>query len=113
MPPAALGYVSTNDDVKKRDPRRHFAIRLTRDKAELRASAGSSEVKPTGQMAIYQGAEAKDVMAGVASSEVSFERTAPRACGGKEQASLFNPYWQAHLLGNSTTVRGAAVALQQ
>lgn len=110
---AALGYVSTNSDVKKRDPRLQFAVRLTRDKAELRTSAGSSQVKQTGRMDIYQGAEAKDLMAAVSSSEVFFERTSPRAYGGKEQASLFNPYWQAHLIANSPTVRAAAVALQQ
>jgi hypothetical protein len=110
---AALGYVSTNADVKKRDPRLQFAVRLTRDKAQLRTSAGTSEVKPTGRMNIFQGAEARDVMAAVASSEVFFERTTPRVDGRKEQASLFNPYWQAHLIGNSAAVKAAAITRQQ
>ena len=108
---AALGYVSTNADAKKRDPRLQFAIRLTRADSDQRTSNGASPVKQTGQMAIYQGAQAKNLMAAVSSSEVYFERTTPRA-GAVEQASLFNPYWQAHLIGNSTAVRAAATALQ-
>jgi hypothetical protein len=108
---AALGYVSTNSDPKKRDPRLQFAIRLTRADSDQRTSGGTSPVKQTGQMAIYQSDQAKHLMAAVASSEVYFERTTARP-GAVEQASLFNPYWQAHLIGNSTTVKAAAIALQ-
>ena len=107
----ALGYVSTNSDENKRDPRLQFAIRLTRGSADLRTSSGSSPIKQTGQMNIYQGDEARNLMAAVSSSEVFFERPVARS-GLKEQASLFNPYWQAHLIGNSTAVRAAAIALQ-
>jgi hypothetical protein len=110
---AALGYTPENSDAGKRDnPRLQFAIRLTRGSAALRTSSGTSLVKPTGQMAIYQGAEANDVMAAVASSEVFFERPVARADGKTELASLFNPYWQAHLIGNPAGVRAAALALQ-
>lgn len=110
---AALGYVSSNADVNKRDPRLQFAIRLTRAGGDQRTSSGASPVKQGGGMDIYQGDQAKDLMAAVASSEVYFERTTPRADGLKEQASLFNPYWQAHLISNSTAVKAAAIALQE
>lgn len=110
---AALGYVSTNADPAKHEPRLQFAIRLTRADSEQRTSSGTSSVKQTGQMDIYHGDQAKNVMAAVSSSEVFFERTTPRPGTQKEQASLFNPYWQAHLISNSSTVRAAAVALQQ
>lgn len=109
---AALGYVSTNADANKRDPRLQFAIRLTREDKDQRTSAGTSAVKQTGQMNIYQGDQAKNLMAAVSSSEVYFERTNARPGPLKEQASLFNPYWQAHLITNSDTVRAAATALQ-
>lgn len=110
---AALGYVSTNADADKRDPRLKYSIRVTRASADVRTSSGSSAIKPSGQMAIYQGAEAKNLMAAVSSSEVFFERTSPRPGPLKEQASLFNPYWQAHLIPNSTAVKAAAALLQQ
>ncbi|HEX8604485.1 MAG TPA: pilus assembly protein TadG-related protein [Pseudoduganella sp.] len=109
---AALGYKPNHADPDKREVRLKFAIRLTRGSADLRTSSGTSLVKPTGQMAIFDGAEAKDVMAAVSSSEVFFERPIARTDGRTELASLFNPYWQAHLIGNSTAVKAAALALQ-
>jgi hypothetical protein len=109
----AFGYAPENADAnKKENPRLQFAIRLTRGSADLRTSSGTSLVKPAGQMAIYEGAEAKSVMAAVSSSEVFFERPTARVDGKKELASLFNPYWQAHLIGNSAAVKAAALALQ-
>jgi hypothetical protein len=109
----ALGYVPENGNAgKKENPRLQFAIRVTRGSADLRTSSGTSTVRPTGQMAIFEGDEAQDVMAAVSSSEVFFERPVARTDGKKELASLFNPYWQAHLIGNSTAVRAAALAKQ-
>jgi hypothetical protein len=108
----ALAYDPANSDAAKRDPRLKFAIRLTRSASEQRTSSGRSAVRPSGSMEIYSGAQAGGVMAAVATSEVFFERppTAPR--GGTELASLFNPYWQVHLIGNSTADIATAVALQ-
>jgi hypothetical protein len=108
----ALAYGPNNADPDKRDPRLKFAIRLTRANSETMTSEGRSAVKPTGSMAIYQGKQAGGVMAAVATSEVFFERTAARVDGHSELASLFNPYWQVHLVGNSAAVVAAAVALQ-
>ncbi len=108
----ALGYKPNHSNPDKREVRLKFAIRLTRGSADLRTSSGTSLVKPTGQMAIFDGAEAKDVMAAVSSSEVFFERPVARTDGRTELASLFNPYWQAHLIGNSAAVKAAALALQ-
>ncbi|GGX86310.1 hypothetical protein GJV26_28525 [Massilia dura] len=109
---AALGYKPNHSNQDKREVRLKFSIRLTRGSADLRTSSGTSLVKPTGQMAIFDGAEAKDVMAAVSSSEVFFERPIARTDGKTELASLFNPYWQAHLIGNSAAVKAAALALQ-
>lgn len=95
------------------DPRLRFAIRLTRANTEARTSMGTSGIKPSGRMDLYEGAEARNVMAAVATSEVFFERPTPRQDGRRELASLFNPYWQVRLVGNSTAVVAAAIALQQ
>lgn len=104
----ALKYTPGNSDESKRDLRLKFAIRLTRAKNEQRTSAGSSAVKPSGRLAIFEGNQAKNMMAAVATSEVFFERID----GKKEYGSLFNPYWQAHLVGNSAAVIAAAAAFQ-
>jgi hypothetical protein len=110
----ALDYTSDKSDPDKREPRLQFAIRLTRAAADLRTSSGTSPIKPSGEMAIYQEDAAKNVMSAVSSSEVYFERTAARTRDSKkEQASLFNPYWQAHLIDNSSATKAAALALQQ
>ena len=110
---AALGYVPENSDAAKRDPHLQFAIRLTRDKAQQKTSAGRSEVKPSGRLDLYPANQASNKMAAVATSEVYFDRAhTPREGGGKELASLFNPFWQVHLVPNSTAVSAAALVLQ-
>jgi hypothetical protein len=108
----ALAYTPNNPDKDKQDPRLKFAVRLTRASSQARTSSGRSAIKPSGQMAIYQGKESKDVLAAVATSEVFFERSTARGDGQKELASLFNPYWQVHLIANSAADLAKAVALQ-
>lgn len=105
----ALAYGPSNTDPDKKEARLQFAIRLTRAKAEQHTSAGSSEVRPAGRLAIFEGDQAKDVMAAVATSEVFFDRMD----GAKEIGSLFNPYWHAHLVGNSAAVINVAKARQE
>jgi hypothetical protein len=110
----ALEYTPDNADAGKRDPRLKFSIRLTRAANQQRTSSGTSRVRPAGDMAIYAGQQADNRMAAVATSEVYFERplSAPRADGRTELASLFNPYWQVRLSGNSVADLAAALALQ-
>jgi hypothetical protein len=103
----ALAYKPS--DPNKKEARLQFAIRLTRAAGEQRTSAGTSEIRPAGRLAIFDGDQAKDVMAAVSSSEVFFDRMD----GVKELGSLFNPYWHAHLIGNSVAVTAAAAALQE
>lgn len=113
LSPAALAYGPNNANAARRDPRLRFAIRLTRANTEARTSMGTSGIKPSGRMDLFEGAEAKDVMAAVATSEVFFDRPEPRPGNQRELASLFNPYWQVRLVGNSNAVVVAAIALQQ
>lgn len=105
-------YELSEKALKEEDPRLKFSIRLMRAKAKARTSSGTSPVKPSGELKLYQGSEAENVLAAVATSEVYFARPKARADGKKETGSLFNPYWQVHLIGNSAADLAAAIALQ-
>jgi hypothetical protein len=105
---AALGYTPTGSTQP--DPRLQFAIRVTRAMNQTRTSAGTSAVKPGGRLHMFDGAAAGSVLAAVATSEVYFDHQ--RDNGSTELGSLFNPYWQVHLVGNSAAVVAAAQALQ-
>ena len=110
---AALGYTPENSNQNRRDPKLQFSIRLTRDKGEQKTSEGRALVKPAGRLAVYESNQADAKMAAVATSEVFFDRShSPRADGRTELASLFNPYWQVHLVPNSNAVNTAALVLQ-
>jgi hypothetical protein len=105
-----LSYSPDSGTAAKRvDPVLRFAIRLTRDKGQTMTSEGRSQIKPTGRLDVMQGAPAKDVLAAVSTSEVVFDRPVARTDGKKELASLFNPYWQAHLGDNSAATLAAAL----
>lgn len=104
----ALAYSPESADRNKRDPRVRFAIRVTRAKTQAKTSAGRSAIKPEGRFKLYQGSEAGDVLAAVATSEVYFARPQPRADGKGELASLFNPYWQVRLTTTSDADMSAA-----
>jgi hypothetical protein len=107
---AALAYTPSNTDPDKHDPRLQFAIRVTRDVAQTRTSAGTSAVKPSGRLQVFASAAAGNVLAAVATSEVYFDHQ--RDDGTSELGSLFNPYWQVHLISNPPAVTAAALALQ-
>ena len=106
---AALAYSPNSKNPAKRgDPRVQFAIRLTRDKGQTRTSAGTApeRIKPGGRLAVFDGAPAAGVLAAVATSEVFFDHQ--QSNGATELGSLFNPYWQVHLVGNSAASVAAA-----
>jgi len=105
---AALGYKPPGSAIP--DPRLQYAIRVTRPMNQTRTSAGTSAVKPGGRLHMFDGAAAGGVLAAVATSEVYFDHQ--RDDGSTELGSLFNPYWQVHLVGNSAAVVAAATALQ-
>jgi hypothetical protein len=105
-------YELSKKALQEPDPRLKFSIRLMRAKAQARTSAGSSPIKPAGELKLYQGSEAGGVLTAVATSEVYFARPKVRGDGKKEIGSLFNPYWQVHLITNSPADIAAAIALQ-
>jgi hypothetical protein len=90
------------------DPRLKFAVALTRANAETRTSDGASHIRPSGRIAVYQNKLASGRLTALATSEVFFQRPQARADGKTELASLFNPYWQVHLISNSAADIAAA-----
>lgn len=82
-------------------PHLKFSVLLTRHKTQTRTSEGTSTIKPTGKLAIYDSKAKSDVLSAVSTSEVFFERPVARGDGKTELASLFNPYWQVRLVPTS------------
>lgn len=94
-----------------KQPRLQFTIRLTRAKEQSRTSDGTAAVKQSGRLEIIDGRQKSGVLAAVATSEVYFERPTARDDGKTELASLFNPFWQTHLVSTSTADMAMAMAL--
>ena len=100
------------------DPRAQFAVRVLRSNTQTRTSDARSDIKTTPRLNAYVNSVPQDqqsgqqVYVGLAATETFFKRTTDRIDGSKELASLFNPYWQTHLMEVPTRVRAAAQTLQ-
>jgi hypothetical protein len=110
----------SEDALAAPDPRIQFAVRVLRRASQTMTSGSRSEISNTPRLNPFFGTPAADpkgqphdgVYVGLAASEVFFERPQARADGKKELASLFNPYWQVHLIPVPDDVRKAAYLLQ-
>jgi hypothetical protein len=100
------------------DPRAQFAVRVLRKNTETRTSDARADIKTTPRLNAYVNGVKQDTLSGekvyvgLAASETFFKRPAERTDGYKELASLFNPYWQTHLMDVPAGVRAAAQASQ-
>lgn len=101
----ALKYLAADAPVRLK-----FSIRLTRAKGQTRTSDGTSAVKPGGKLDNFENEAASGVLAAVSTSEVFFQRPVARSDGKSELASLFNPYWQVHLIPTSALDIAQALA---
>ena len=97
--------------LAEQSPRIRFSIRITREKGQAKTSDGTSAIKPTDKLAIYDNKAKSDVLAAVSTSEVFFERPEARGDGKTESASLFTPYWQVRLVPTSSADLAHALAL--
>lgn len=108
----------SEDALRDPDPRAKFVIRVMRETSETGTSDARSEIHTTPRLNAYHSAAPIDQLArkrvyvGVSASETFFQRPEQRGDGNKELASLFNPYWQTHLMEVPADVRTAAQALQ-
>jgi hypothetical protein len=126
--PVASAYASTNDwnysglpsfyDLQKNalqaaddsPPLLRFAIRLTRSKDQTRTSEGRSDVKPSGRLSKFESKLSSDVLMAVSTAEVFFRKPVALSKGKTELASLFNPFWQVHLISTSNADIAQAIA---
>lgn len=106
-------YDLSEDAQKASDPRLKFAIRVRRDKSQMLTSEGRSAIAVTPRLNAYraQPAGGSELVA-VSASEVFFERegdTKDNVYGTtkgrpREIGSLFNPFWQVHLIQSDADV---------
>jgi hypothetical protein len=100
------------------DPRARLAVRVLRKNTETRTSDARSDIKTTPRLNAYENGVKDEALSGekvyvaLAASDTFFKRPTERGDGKKELASLFNPYWQTHLMEVPANVRAAAQALQ-
>ena len=111
-------YDLSEDALNESDPRLKFAIRLRRDKRQTLTSEGRSAIKGSAHLNAYQAQPAGgDELAAVSASEVFFEREGSvkdNSYGSsigkpREIGSLFNPFWQVHLIQSDADVRKAQI----
>ena len=109
-------YDLSEDARKQDDPRLRFAIRVRRGKGQTLTSEGRSAIGATKRLNQYKAEPAGgSELVAVAASEVFFEREndvkdnvygmslgKPREIG-----SLFNPFWQVHLIQSDVDVHKA------
>jgi hypothetical protein len=96
------------------DPRTRLAIRVTKDAGDQVYSGGASNIRPSGQLDIYDGNLANGRSAAISRVEVYFERPdgLNPLYNKEEYGSLFNPYWQVRLTAPTAADRALAVAKQ-
>jgi len=118
-----LSDTEMTDATEKNDPRLKFAIRLRRPIDQTMTSEGRSAIKqsssPSHKLGLndYHAAPAGgSEMVAVGASEVYFQRPPTQdrqniygKSIGKpnEIGSLFNPYWQVHLIGSPDSIQKA------
>lgn len=96
------------------DPRTQLTIRASKSADKQRYSGGQGAVKPAGSLALYNGAHADAESASIARAEVFFERPdgANPLYKKAEKGSLFNPYWQVHLVPVTVADKNKALQMQ-
>jgi hypothetical protein len=109
-------YDLSSDALAKDDPRLQFTVRLRRDKNQTATSEGRSNIKTTPRLNAYaaQPAGGSEFVA-VSTAENYFQRDGDAQDNvygeslGKPQeiGSLFNPYWQVHLVRSDADIRRA------
>lgn len=108
----------SEEALAKVDPRVQFVIRVFRDRGQTRTSDGRSAIRTTPRLNHYGNGVGQDARSGnrayvsLAASETFFQRPTDRSDGKKELASLFNPYWQTHLMEVPSDARREALLFQ-
>lgn len=102
----------TSEALQSPDPRLVYAVQLRRPLDQTSTSQGRSSISNTARINPYRAnAVANDSLYSLAGVEVFFQRPTARVDGQTELPSLFNPYWQVHLVELPKDVQLKALAL--
>ena len=89
-----------------------ITVRVSKSHASTLTSANAAQFKTTGALDLYSSRLAGGQMAALSRAEIYFDRTAARADGKTELASLFNPYWRVRLVSPTVEDKAFSAALQ-
>jgi hypothetical protein len=107
-------FYDLKPDVKEPDdPRMLFGARVLRNRDQLNTSDGRSPIVASNRLNAYRSRVAGDIMAAVSTAEVFFDRPADakenlygkKLNRSREIGSLFNPFWQVHLVSSDQDVK--------
>jgi hypothetical protein len=102
----------TSEALQSSDPRLVYAVQLRRSLDQTSTSEGRSAVRNSARINPYKAESvANDSLYSLAGVEVFFQRPTARADGQTELPSLFNPYWQVHLVELPKDVKQEALKL--
>lgn len=91
------------------DPRAEFVVRVLRERSQTPTSEARSEIKTSPRLNNYRAdLPSENTYVGLSAAEVFFDRPTKRKDEKKELASLFNPYWQVHLMAVNEPLRQLA-----
>jgi len=101
--------LSDNQDLAdldtRRDPRVGLSFFVSKPENTSRIAGRNPNVRPTGQLQVFDAAAPGNVVASLARAEVFFFRPDARPDGRRELPSLYSPYWQARLVAPTTADR--------
>lgn len=101
--------LSDNQDLRDldadRDQRVGISFFVSKPDNTSRTAARNPNVRPTGQLAVFDSAAPGDRIASLSRTEIFFLRPEARLDGRRELASLYSPYWQARLVAPTTADR--------
>lgn len=108
--------LSDNQDLRDLDVgadyRVGFSFFVSKPENTSRTAGRNANVRPSGQLAVFDAAAPGNRIASLARAEVFFFRPTDRPDGRRELASLYSPYWQARLVA-PTVVDQAYAATRQ
>jgi hypothetical protein len=102
----------TSEALQSPDPRLVYAVQLRRPLDQTSTSEGRSAVRNSARINPYKAESvANDSLYSLAGVEVFFQRPTARVGDQTELPSLFNPYWQVHLVELPKDVQQKALVL--
>lgn len=94
--------LSDNQDLRDLDAGADHRVGLSffvsKPENTSRTAGRNANVRPTGQLAVFDAAAPGNRIASLSRAEVFFLRPTDRPDGRRELASLYSPYWQARLV---------------